>query len=259
MFNKEKYLHEINTLGYSIVENVFPVDFIKKAKMELENAIEKEVEYHGTRDYSDYGMVLLCALYGGAFIDVFNYPLLTEPMEAALGEGCILYAYTSSSMPPHKTNYSSRIHVDIPRLRFIDNYMTNFGAFIPLSDINEENGAMHFLPSSHTLTDTPTEEYFFANAKRCVIKAGSVFFFNPRLWHAGGNNNTDEWRHAITMNICRPYMKQRLDIPRAVSHLDTSKWSEKAKQKLGFYTQTPASYDEYYVAPEHRKYKQKYE
>jgi hypothetical protein len=54
-------------------------------------------------------------------------------------------------------------------------------------------------------------------------------------------------------------MKQRLDIPRAVSHLDSSKWSDKAKQKLGFYTQTPANYDEYYVTPELRKYKQKYE
>ncbi len=259
MFNKEKYLKDIDTLGYAIVENVFPKEFIARASKELEAAMEKEVAYHGTKDYSDYGMVLLCALYGGAFVEVFDYPGLIEPMEAALGEGCILYAYTSSSMPPHKTNYSSRIHVDIPRLRFIDNYMTNFGAFIPLCDINEENGAMHFLPASHKLTEPPSEEYFFKNAKRCVIKAGSVFFFNPRLWHAGGNNNTDKWRHAITMNICRPYMKQRLDIPRAVSHLDTSKWSEKAKQKLGFYTQTPANYDEYYVAPELRKYKQKYE
>jgi ectoine hydroxylase-related dioxygenase (phytanoyl-CoA dioxygenase family) len=184
---------------------------------------------------------------------------LTEPMEAVLGEGCILYAYTSSSMPPHKTNYSSRIHVDVPFSRFIENYNTNFGAFIAVSDITEENGGMYFLPGSHKLTSAPSEEEFMKNAKRCVINAGSVFFFNPRVWHKGGTNKTGEWRHAITMNICRPYMKQRIDIPRALSHLDTSKWSEKAKQKLGFYAQTPASYDEYYVAPELRKYKQKYE
>ncbi len=257
MFNEKDFIQKIDTEGYCVVENVLDAAFVKKAKIELENAIKKEVEYHGTENFSDYGMVLLCALYEGAFVDIFNFPLLTKPMEAVLGEGCILYAYTSSSMPPNKSNYSNRIHVDSPR--FIPNYLTNFGAFIALSDITEENGAMYFLPKSHIQIEPPTEKYFYENAKRAVLKAGSVFFFNPRLWHLGGKNTTETWRHAITMNICRPYMKQRIDIPRALSHLDVSNWSEKAKQKLGFYTQTPSNYNEYYVTPELRKYKQKYE
>jgi len=257
MFNQAEFLKKVETDGYCIVEDVFDNAFVAKAKIELENAISQEVLFHGSENYSDYGMVLLCALYGGVFAEIFNYPLLINPMEAVLGEGCILYAYTSSSMPPNKSNYSNRIHVDSPR--FIPGYTTNFGAFIAVSDINETNGAMYFLPGSHTELNAPNEEYFFANAKRCVLKAGSVFFFNPRLWHAGGKNETDKWRHAITMNICRPYMKQRIDIPRALSNVDTTEWSEKAKQKLGFFAQTPASYQEYYVAPELRKYKQKYE
>jgi ectoine hydroxylase-related dioxygenase (phytanoyl-CoA dioxygenase family) len=257
MFDKQNFLKKIEENGYCILENVLSNVFVEKAKKELESAIAYEVEYHGTEKYSDYGMVLLCAKYGGVFEEIFNFSLLTEPMEAVLGEGCILYAYTSSSMPPNSSNFSNRIHVDSPR--FIPNYLTNFGAFIALSDINEDNGAMYFLPASHTTVDLPTEKYFYANAKRCVLKAGSVFFFNPRLWHAGGVNKTNQWRHAITMNICRSYIKQRLDIPRVLSNTDTSKWSEKAKQKLGFYTQTPASYEEYYVTPELRKYKQKYE
>lgn len=257
MYNKEQFISKIETEGYCIVENVFDEAFVLRTKYELERAISKEVQYHGTEDFADYGMVLLCALYGGAFVEIFNFPLLTDPMEEVLGKGCILYAYTSSSMPPNRSNYSNRIHVDSPR--FIPNYLTNFGAFIPLTDIHEKNGAMYFLPGSHTQIVAPTEEFFYANAKRCIIKAGSVFFFNPRLWHAGGKNETNEWRHAITMNICRPYMKQRIDIPRVLSNTNTTKWSDKAKQKLGFLTQTPASYEEYYVEPQLRKYKQKYE
>ena len=54
-------------------------------------------------------------------------------------------------------------------------------------------------------------------------------------------------------------MKQRIDIPRAMSHLDLTGVSEVALQKLGFHAQVPASYDEYYVAPEKRKFKQKTE
>jgi ectoine hydroxylase-related dioxygenase (phytanoyl-CoA dioxygenase family) len=54
-------------------------------------------------------------------------------------------------------------------------------------------------------------------------------------------------------------MKQRIDIPRAMSHIDLSWASEQAKQKLGFLAQVPANYDEYYAPPELRKFKQKTE
>ena len=57
--------------------------------------------------------------------------------------------------------------------------------------------------------------------------------------------------------MVRPWMKQRIDIPRSMSHIDTSNYSEKALQKLGFHAQVPANYDEYYVPFEQRKFKQR--
>jgi ectoine hydroxylase-related dioxygenase (phytanoyl-CoA dioxygenase family) len=253
----DAFAKSMETDGYCIVENVFTPAFVQQTKKELLDAIQQEVAYHGTKDYSDYGMVLLCALYGGNFTNLFNNKTLTDCMEAALGEGCIVYAYTSSSMPPNKTNYSRRVHVDSPRI--IPGYMTNLGITIALDDFTEDNGATYFLPGSHTMETPPSEDYFYAHAKRFVAKAGSVWFFNARIWHAGGDNKTDQWRHALTLNMCRPYMKQRIDIPRAMANMDTAKLSEKTLQKLGFLAQTPANYDEYYVAPEKRKYRQKYE
>jgi hypothetical protein len=59
--------------------------------------------------------------------------------------------------------------------------------------------------------------------------------------------------------MARPWMKQRLDIPRAMSGLDLTNLSVAARQKLGFDAQVPASYDEYYAPAEARKYKQKTE
>jgi len=242
------------TQGYAIVENILSTDFIERAKAELELAIKKEVEYHKTNQYADFGMVLLCSLYGGAFIELFDNNKLTGAFNAVLGDGCIVYAYTSSSMPPNKSNYSNRIHVDSPRL--IPGYVTNMGATILLDDFTEENGATWFLPYSQNTLEKPGEEEFYKNGKRVIAKAGSVWFFNARIWHAGGNNLTDKWRHALTINMCRAYMKQRIDIPRAMAHMDLSKVSQQALQKLGFLAQVPASYDEYYVSPEKRKFKQ---
>jgi ectoine hydroxylase-related dioxygenase (phytanoyl-CoA dioxygenase family) len=257
MFDKNKFVQEINTQGYSLVESVLSPDFIAKAKQELINAIGKEAEYHKGKDYADYGMVMLCSLYDKVFTDIFDNVKLTESFNSVLGDGCIVYAYTSSSMPPSGSNYSKRIHTDCPRL--IPGYITNVGATILLDDFTEENGATWYLPNSQTTPTAPEEEFFYSNAKRVIAKAGSVFFFNARLWHAGGVNTSDNWRHALTINMVRSWMKQRIDIPRAMSHIDTTGISEKALQKLGFLAQVPASYDEYYVPFEKRKFKQKAE
>lgn len=254
MFSTADFKNDILIQGYSIVENVLSPEFVTKAKAELEMAIEKEVEYHKTNEFSDFGMVLLCSLYGGAFIELFDNKKLNDAFNSVLGDGSIVYAYTSSSMPPHKSNYSNRIHVDCPRL--IPEYVTNMGATILLDDFTEENGATWFLPFSQTMPEKPADEEFYRNGKRVIAKAGSVWFFNARVWHAGGNNLTDKWRHALTINMCRPYMKQRIDIPRAMQDMDLSNVSQQALQKLGFFAQVPASYDEYYTSPEKRKFKQ---
>ena len=256
MFDKEKFLSEINSQGYSIVPDVLSTDFLARIKNELERAIEIEAENQKKYEtYREYGIVLFCGLYGGAFLELLDNRKLIEPLNAILGEGCIVYTYSSSSMPPGQGNYTHRVHVDCPRL--IPNYITNVGAFVALDDTTEENGATWFLPNSHLLAEQPEEDHFYKHAKRFVAKAGSVLFFNARIWHAGGKNQTDRWRHGLAINMCRPYMKQRLDFPRMMSGMDLSGVPETVLQKLGFHAQVPASYDEFYAPPELRKFKQK--
>lgn len=255
--SRETIAHAIATDGYIIIENVLSADFIAKCKAELAEAITKETEYHKGQSYQDYAMVLICSLYGGSFLDLFDNSKITEPFNAVLGDGCTVYAYTSSSMPPQSSNYSNRVHVDCPRI--IPGYVTNMGATILLDDFTEENGATWFLPGSQELAEAPTEEEFYAKAKRVIAPAGTVWFFNARIWHAGGLNKTDQWRHALTINMARPWMKQRIDLPRAMSAMDLSQVSDAVKQKLGFYAQVPASLEEYYLPPDQRKYRQKTE
>lgn len=257
MLNQGDFVREFTATGSVIVHDVLDAEFVAAAKLELEAAIESEVRYHGTREYKDYGMVLLCALYGGVFWRLFDNPRLIEPFNAILGDGCTVYAYTSSSMPPTRGNYSGRVHVDCPRI--IPGYVTNMGATILLDTFTEENGATWYLPNSHEQPEPPDDACFYADARRVLAPAGSVWFFNARTWHAGGENRSVRWRHAITINMARPWMKQRLDIPRAMAHLNLSELSATARQKLGFDAQVPASYDEYYAPPEVRKFKQRVE
>jgi ectoine hydroxylase-related dioxygenase (phytanoyl-CoA dioxygenase family) len=244
----------IETEGYVILPDVLDASFVERAKQELARAIELEAARYGEPAKRDFGMVMVCAQYGGCFLELFDNPPLLAPFNAVLGDECIVYAYTSSSMPPGGANYSARVHVDCPRL--IPGYVTNMGATILLDDFTEDNGATWFLPRSHERADPPPDEEFYSNARRLTAPAGTAFFFNARLWHAGGSNTTTRWRHALTINMCRSYMKQRIDIPRALAGIDLQGVSDQVKQKLGFFSQPPASLEEYYLPPEQRSYRQ---
>jgi ectoine hydroxylase-related dioxygenase (phytanoyl-CoA dioxygenase family) len=208
----------------------------------------------GTKDYGFYGYVLLNARYGGTFVDIFNNEKIINPINTVLGESCVLYSYTSSSMAPGRGNDSSHIHVDSPI--FLEDFILRMGVIIPLVDFTKENGATTYLPKSHKSAEQPSEDFYESNCKTLEINAGDAWFFHTRLWHSGGKNNTFHWRHALTMNVSRPWIKQRVDIPGVMRDFDQSLLSEVAKQKLGFYAQVPRSYDEYWAPPEKRTFRQ---
>ena len=225
----------------------------------LERAINLESEWHGNTAYSDYGMVLVCAQYGKIFIDLLANKSLMKPFDLCLGSQSIVYAYTSSSMPPLGSNFSKRIHRDCPRL--IPNYLTNMGCTIALSEFTEFNGASYFLKGSHKISIDPTPEEFFDKSDRFLAPPGSVLFFNALTFHAGGINTTNEWRHGLTLNMCRPWMKQRLDLPKMLGSLPVGNEQipNEALQKLGYYCQPPSSLEDYYAPADTRTYRQKNE
>ncbi len=244
MITEAEFLKEFNEKGFVIVDNVLSEEFIKRAIIELEIALKKEVEYVGTTDYKFYGYVLSNAKYGGSFLEVLDNDAIIDPINWVLGVNSIIYSYTSSSMPPHKGNDASHIHVDCPI--FLKDYILRMGVLLPLVDFTEDNGASYYLAGSHKEEQMPNEERFYRDAQRLIMKAGQGCFFNTRVWHSGGINKTDSWRHALTINICRPWMKQYIDTPRLLKDTDLSNASERVLQKLGFYSQPPTSYEEYY-------------
>lgn len=250
--NEQKFLKEFNEKGFVIMDNVLDEKFIKNAIIELEDALKKEIEYMGTKEYKFYGYVLSNAKYGGIFWDLLKIKKVIDPINLIMGENSILYSYTSSSMPPMKGNDASHIHVDCPI--FLDNYILRMGVLIPLVDFTKENGASYYLEGSHLKEEMPNEDTFYKNSTRLIMKAGQACFFNTRVWHSGGENKTEHWRHALTLNICRPWMKQYMDIPRLLKDKDISKLPDSVLQKLGFFSQPPTSYDEYFDTTRKRNF-----
>ena len=248
-------LREIDERGFTVVRNVIEAGEIAQLRAALEFAIAEDLKHWEGKEYTGAHMVMNLMTRGTPFVTLLENEVLHEYLSSILGDTCILYAYTSSSMPPGGTNYSNRIHVDCPR--HIDGYVTNVGITLALDDFTDENGATFQLPGSHRSPEQPTAQEFERGAARVYPRAGDAIVFNARTWHRGGQNHTNNWRHAVTLNACRSYMRQQFDFPRLT---EASGWilprlGELGRRFLGFNVRMPISLDEYYLPVEQRPYK----
>jgi ectoine hydroxylase-related dioxygenase (phytanoyl-CoA dioxygenase family) len=245
--------HFLNKEGAIILRNVITESEALALKSALQMALKEDLEHYGD-SYLFKGMVHALMGRGQPFTDLIEKKDLLSVFRAILGHGCIIHAYNSSSMPPNQTNYSRAIHVDCPRL--IPGYITNLGITIALDPFTSKNGAMEIAPSLFNEFHSPSEEKF--NAEKVILdnlNVGDAILFNARCWHRGGLNTTDQWRHAITMNICRVFMKQQFDFPELLGDDKIRKLSDSAKQFIGYYSRVPKNMGEFLLPPEKRLYR----
>jgi len=250
----KEIIYNIETKGYHVIENFLDIIFcdILKTKLQytLNNYKVKSVSKRSELD--KYHMHDLLSK-DFVFSMLLEDPRLDQIIKSVLCSNWIMYSFTSSSLPPKGDNYGSRIHVDSPRI--ILNYPTNFGVIWTLDNFTIENGGTYVLPGSHNSKIEPTENIFNNNSVQIVCKKGSFILFNARVWHRGGVNNSSEFRHALTMNVCRPYMKQRFDWVRFIPKSITDKLNEQARRIIGFDTRIPSTIDEFFQEDEKRLYK----
>jgi ectoine hydroxylase-related dioxygenase (phytanoyl-CoA dioxygenase family) len=250
----DEHVFNMETRGYHLFEGFFDDKDCDYLKSKLQHAIDTYVPFDNSeRSLLDkYHMHdLLCK--DVAFGKMLEDPRLNQIIASILGDYWIMYAHTSSSLPPHGNNYGSRIHVDSPRM--IPNYPTNLGVIWTLDEFTEDNGGTYVLPGSHHTKLVPTNEIFEKNSERILCKRGSLIIFNARVWHRAGENKTNEFRHSLTMNICRPYMKQRMDWVRFIPASMTDQLNAQARRIIGFDTRLPASLEEFFQPEEKRLYK----
>lgn len=243
---------EVRQLGFSLVNGAVDQSLAETMRDSLERiALDQERSLNEITKIDSF-MVHNPMVHDDVFFRVFENESIVAALDALLGETSILYAFTTSSMPPNGTNYSNRIHTDCPRI--IPGYISNVGVIVALDDFTEENGATYFLPRSFEVAEAPDEEIFFKDAVRVFPRRGDIIVFNARTWHLGGLNSTASFRHAITLNACRSYMRQRFDYPRLLGWDRAKDFNPTLRRLLGYNVRVPSSMQEYYLPPTERLY-----
>lgn len=148
--------------------------------------------------------------------------------------------------------YVQNIHRDIRS--YTGDYKLMVQMMVILDDFTLENGATYFLSGSHKREERPTDDYFYSNADRAVVKKGSIVLFDANVWHASGKNTTAGKRRTLTMAFTRPFFKPQLDYPRSLGYSFGEELNEDLRQVLGYNARIPENLQEYYQPVEKRMY-----
>jgi ectoine hydroxylase-related dioxygenase (phytanoyl-CoA dioxygenase family) len=239
--------------GCVILRGCAPPPLVGRLRDALVKAVAEDEARHGP-GYLFKGMVHALVTRGPAFLEFLELSSVRESMKALLGHGCIVHAFNSSSMPPGGTNYSRSVHVDSPRL--IPGYLTNVGLCMALDPFTAANGGMEIAPKSFTQSTAPAEPEF-EKAREVLddLAPGDAIVFNARCWHRGGQNTTSSWRHAVTINVCRSFMRQQFDFPRMLERAGMKIGSESLRQFLGGHVVMPTGMDEFLLPADQRPYR----
>lgn len=248
-----EHAYNMATRGYSVVPAMLEPSHRDGLKAALSRALAQYQPGPTEQSSNDRYLMhdLLCR--DPIFAHLLEDARLQELLAPLLGASWIMYAFTSSSLPPQGTNYGHRIHVDSPR--WVPGYAFNVGVMWALDDFTDDNGATQVLPGSHHSPTTPSPELFDRHCVPLTCAAGSMILFDGRLFHRAGHNRTDAWRHALTMNACRSFMKQRFDWVRFVPAPIADALSPQARRIIGFDTRLPSSLEEFFLPEERRLYK----
>ncbi len=240
-----------NRDGYLLVPSFEESAVCDQMLKELQKAVDED--HANCPSVFDASMVHNCFLRGKFMLALLSNPNLRQATDALLCKNAIIYAYQSSSLQPGRGNYGSRVHVDSPR--FIPGYRTNLGFILALHSFTKDNGGTWVLPGSHLAEYIPDLSEFKEDAIQLTCKSGDAIFFDGRLVHRAGENYSSQWRHAVTINFCRPFMRSRFDFPKMLTQLPWVKDLDASARKfLGFDVRMPTSLAEFYLPLKERFY-----
>lgn len=260
----EAHLREIETDGFTIIEDVIPPDVIEALTDRIR---ECEVASVGpiedlTTDDDDFSFMRTSGLLrlDPVFHQVPIHEEVLQLVEAVLGPNVLLSAFSAMDVQPGKVNIQP-IHPDdalvpVPRPHFKPIGCT---AMWCLTDFNAHTGGTRIIPGSQR---EPLDLVFSQDPeelKRAIqpdIKAGSILVFDHAVLHGSANNHSDEWRLGLQVSYhagwIRPFTNWFLSVPLEEAQTYPQKLQDLMGYKayaggIGSYSTSVGSYHESYA------------
>lgn len=257
----EKALAALDTVGYAVVEGVLAADEVKTVR-EAMYAVRERLLADVGQDRLDaageLGVLRLMLRYDPSLVRLALLPQVLAIVDAVLSPTAILHLQNGLILPPVDPNRSTgtfqrSFHRDFPR--HLDGFRASVNAMLAIDEYTAENGGTLVVPGTHQLAERPPTTYLERYVVPVECPAGSLVAFDSTLWHAAGENRSDDDRVAINQQFTCSWIKQQIDYVRALGDEVVQTLPDRGQQILGWYTRVVTSLDEYYQPPDRRLYR----
>lgn len=247
--SSSKLSKNLSTLGYCILPEVLSYKECDALKIKLDHLHQKYSSLHASNvrkpsHGSQTGDKVLYNLQNKdkVFLKFLDRGLPYKLVKGALQTG----SYQNSEQvtlrqavarSPVKGIPTQQLHIDsrFPGCTF----PIALVIFWLLDDSSANNGATWVVPRSHKKTTYPVSGKKYSGEIQLEAPKGSAIIMDGGVWHAGGQNLTEDTRWALIFTYVRWFVKPAFDFNKNMpAHLYSSLTSEQ-KRILGYHTNPP--------------------
>lgn len=251
----DRVLEELDIVGYSVVPGVLASAALELYRKCIDNAWQKQVDEFGEKrlkELGEWGTARALLDYHLEFAELIRHPFVMQVVSKTVGETAILHLMNGSIAFPDTEYHQSKLHRDFAKNFYSDKLLT-INAFWTIDLFNSETGGTWFVPFTHKIPYTPSEEYLKKHSVQLEAEAGSVVFFDSRIYHRAGQNRSKNRRRGINFQYTKPFMKQQMDFPALLK--DKVDRESLLGQTLGMWTVPSKNLKEFRADPDKRTYK----
>jgi hypothetical protein len=151
--------------------------------------------------------------HGQLFLNLLTDVRLNTLLTELLGQHPVLSDYSINIVHPHQP--PDTWHVDYPyneMLRPVTGGVLSVQCILNLDAFTPDNGATHYIPSSHQLPTHPDTQAAQDHQVLCA-DAGTLIVMASSTWHRAGHNTTDSPRRAILFTFVEHWVRPLFEPP----------------------------------------------
>lgn len=248
--NIANILKSLDEDGIAIVENLLSqneCNYFKKKVIKILNDRKKNNLYVGNNLYQviENFFAFDKTLFDLIFFDVVDQVLNNViDTDYVLISSCARNSFIDKGITTISKTSGVGWHTDT---RYVNKKKISpsmiYGTILNLEDWTLDGGVTEYIPKSHKKNYKPKRDFQYNNAKKLVIKSGSLVFFDSALWHkAGTATNVSRW---AIFSIYGPwFMKPYFQFNKLVKKNEIKDLHPKISQLLHFESTPPTHHNE---------------
>jgi len=203
--------------GFVVVPGLFPLGELIEVDRELDRLVSEAEEVGETGigqngSHRNKGWLLQLGLRSEITQRFAKDERVIDLIEDIVKPGIAIYSAKLTAKMPNSTDIC-HWHQDNAYYNTHVSSETRMSTWIPLTDVNEENGCLWVVPGSHK-NGVQEHGQFGGQCPKsigpadmeaegaipCQMEAGSILLFSSDLWHHSEGNGTDQVRRAFIVS-----------------------------------------------------------